>query len=253
MFDRFQNPVNDRFLDGEPFFQYYQNEIREVKSENGHYFVRLSETPSKKDDGAPGNITISGLTESKNKVLKTGEFRPTYTNSTIYFHQSMAGQSVAVNYYGRGSAVDADHVLQKVDKYAHTLVVYNSSGSTILKGKGVKPTGGLNTTMGVPQVNLVSSLTDFILGIVKEDIGTGEFGEIISFGYILTTVSGATLGGDIYLDASGNLTSTETDNKVGKGLGTGIVLVNINLLNSGSGGSSQYDWFILDQIKQTYG
>ncbi len=83
-----------------------------VISRTSPYYIRLEESP---DNGY--GVTISGYTESSSMPVSSTQFYVDYAIGYVYFYQSEAGKQVSVNYFGKGSAVDAE------DINAHTFAI----------------------------------------------------------------------------------------------------------------------------------
>ena len=90
-------------------------------NEWGYYTVYLSEIP---DNGTNTNITTSapkivGLTEYRGEPINSktkrinfsqNQFFVNYQTGEILFHQAQAGQTFSVNYFAKGSLVEADDI-----------------------------------------------------------------------------------------------------------------------------------------------
>ncbi|MGR3310668.1 MAG: hypothetical protein ACUZ77_07820 [Candidatus Brocadiales bacterium] len=79
------------------------------------YYIRLEEVP---DSGY--GVTITGYTASNSMPVISTEFYVDYSIGYVYFYSSEAGKQVSVNYFGKGSAVDAE------DINAHTSAIQNA-------------------------------------------------------------------------------------------------------------------------------
>jgi len=91
--------------------------------------------------------------------------------------------------------------------------VENNSGSTITKLKVVK-LNGIGSVY--PQIVPVSSLSDSAAGIAQADIATGQTAYIAAYGRLNDVDTSAyTLNDQLFSDASGNLTTTNTGIPVG--------------------------------------
>jgi len=72
------------------------------------YIVELEEIP---DNGSVNERPkILGLTESLTYPPESGKFYVNYNSGKIVFHSDQAGNSYTVNYWARGSLVDADDI-----------------------------------------------------------------------------------------------------------------------------------------------
>ena len=91
-------------------------QVPEEADEYGFFSISLIEIP---ESSAETPIKIDGLTEfrsspydskSKKYVLPPNQFWVNYFTGQILFHRNQAGNSFTVDYYGKGSLVEADDV-----------------------------------------------------------------------------------------------------------------------------------------------
>lgn len=94
--------------------------IPQQPNENGYYTIFLKERP---DNGSIPNITskpvINGYVEylygkpvdkDKKLLLKSNQYFINYETGEIMFHPDAAGNSVIVDYWGRGSVIEAEDI-----------------------------------------------------------------------------------------------------------------------------------------------
>lgn len=76
-----------------------------VISRTSPYYIRLEEVP---DSGY--GVTIPNYTASSSMPIISTEFYVDYSIGYVYFYSSEAGKQVSVDYFGKGSAVDAEDI-----------------------------------------------------------------------------------------------------------------------------------------------
>ena len=76
-----------------------------VVSRTSPYYIRLEEVP---DSGY--GVTVPNYTESSSMPTSSTEFYVDYSIGYVYFYSSEAGKQVSADYFGKGSAVDAEDI-----------------------------------------------------------------------------------------------------------------------------------------------
>lgn len=103
------------------------------------YYIRLEEVP---DNGY--GVTIFGYIEASSMPVSSTQFYVDYSAGYVYFYQSEAGKQVSANYFGKGSAVDAE------DINAHTSAIQRSQIITErVRSYAQSTSGGPNQSIGI--------------------------------------------------------------------------------------------------------